>query len=214
MKLISVNVGTLRDLVWKDRTVTTGIFKEPIAGRVKVKALNIEGDRQADLTVHGGAEKAVYLYPSEHYAFWRDELPEARLSWGAFGENLTTEGLLETQINVGDRLRIGNVEVVVTQPRMPCSKLAAKFDRDDLIKRFLDSRRSGFYLKVLKEGEIGAGDEIELLSRDVGNITITELVGLQADKQKDFDLMRRAANVEALAAGWRKKFLQQLAERG
>lgn len=214
MKLLSVNVGLPREIVRKGKVITTGIFKDPIAGRVKVDRLNIAGDRQADLTVHGGAEKAIYVYPSEHYEFWRGELPELNLSWGAFGENLTVEGLFENQVNIGDRFRIGSIETVVTQPRMPCYKLAAKFDRDDIIKRFLASRRSGFYLAVLTEGEIGAGDQIELFSRDSDGITVTDIVGLHVDKPKDFDLMQRAVRVEALAEGWRSHFLDLLVEKG
>jgi MOSC domain-containing protein YiiM len=210
MKIISVNVGVPREIVWKGRDITTGIFKEPVAGRVKVDRLNIEGDRQADLTVHGGVDKAIYVYPSEHYEFWRGELPEMDLRWAAFGENLTTEGLFEDRVNIGDRFRIGTIEAVVTQPRMPCYKLSAKFDRDDIIKRFLASRRSGFYLAVTEEGEIGAGDEIEPISRDAGNITVTDVVRLHVDKPKDFELMKRAVQVEALSEGWRSHFLDQL----
>ncbi|MEP7336620.1 MAG: MOSC domain-containing protein [Acidobacteriota bacterium] len=212
MKVISVNVGVPRAIVWKGRDITTGIFKAPVAGRVKVDRLNIEGDRQADLTVHGGADKAIYVYPSEHYEFWRGELPEMDLPWAAFGENLTTEGLLEDRVNIGDRFRIGTIEVMVTQPRMPCYKLSAKFDRDDIIKRFLASRRSGFYLAVTEEGEIGAGDEIEPVIRDACNITVTDIVRLYVDKPKDFELMKRAVQVEALSEGWRTHFQDQLAK--
>jgi MOSC domain-containing protein YiiM len=213
MKLLSVSVSVPREVVWKNRIVTTGIFKEPVAGRVRVDRLNIEGDRQADLTVHGGTDKAVYVYPSEHYEFWRDELPEMPLGWGAFGENLTVEGLFEEQVNIGDRFRIGTIETMVTQPRMPCYKLAVKFGRDDIIKRFTVSGRSGFYFSVLKEGEIGAGDSIELLSRDENDITVADIFQLYTDKQKDFALMRRATEVEALSEGWRQYFLEKLSER-
>jgi len=212
MKLISVNVGLPREVAWKDRVVTTGIFKKPISGRAKVHRLNIEGDRQADLTVHGGEEKAVYVYPAEHYGFWRSELPEMQLNWGAFGENLTIEGLLEEQVNIGDRFRIGSAEFMVTQPRFPCYKLGVKFERDDMVKRFLVSRRTGFYLSVISEGELGAGDQIELLSRDASEITVADIVRLHVDKEKDFDLMRRATEVEALAEGWRNHFLELLAK--
>jgi MOSC domain-containing protein YiiM len=214
MKLISVNVGMPREVVWKDRVVTTGIFKEPVAGRVNVARLNIEGDRQADLTVHGGVDKAIYVYPYEHYEFWRGELPKMELSWAAFGENLTTEGLLEDQVNVGDRFRVGTIDVEVTQPRMPCYKLGVKFGRDDILKRFLASRRSGFYLRVLEEGEIGAGDEVRLIRRDPHNITVADIVRLYVDKPKDFELMKRAVQVEALSEGWRTHFLEQLAAKG
>ena len=174
MKVISVNIGLPREVEWRNEIVLTSIFKEPVAGRVRVDRLNIEGDRQSDLTVHGGVNKAVYVYPSEHYEFWRNELPDADLPWGAFGENLTTAGLTEDAVRLGDRIAIGSAEFVVTQPRMPCYKLTIRFGRADMIKRFYRSGRSGFYVAVTKEGEIGAGDEITLLSRDDDAITIAE----------------------------------------
>jgi len=174
MQVISINVGLPREVEWRDEIVLTSIFKEPVSGRVHVDRLNIEGDRQSDLTVHGGVNKAVYVYPSEHYAFWRKELPDADLPWGAFGENLTIDGLTEDTVRIGDRLAIGSAEFVVTQPRMPCYKLTIRFGRADMIKRFYRSGRSGFYLAVTKEGEIGAGDEISLVNRDPDSITIAE----------------------------------------
>jgi MOSC domain-containing protein YiiM len=210
LKLISVNVGLPRDIVWKDRVVTTGIFKEPVAGRVAVRRHNLDGDRQADLTVHGGAEKAVYAYPSEHYEFWRAELPEVEFAWGKFGENLTTAGLNEASINIGDRFRIGSATLMVTQPRLPCYKLAAKFNRDDILKRFLASGRTGFYLSVIEEGEIGAGDAIEALSRDENNITVTDIVRLYLRKNEEVELMAKASRLEALPESWRQHFRKQL----
>jgi MOSC domain-containing protein YiiM len=175
MQVISVNVGLPRDVEWRDEIVRTSIFKQPVTGRVRVDRLNIDGDRQSDLTVHGGINKAVYVYPSEHYDFWRKELPHADLPWGAFGENLTTIGLAEADVRIGDRFAIGSAEFVVTQPRMPCYKLTIRFGRADMIKRFHRSGRSGFYLAVAKEGEIGSGDAIALLSRDSGASTIAEV---------------------------------------
>jgi MOSC domain-containing protein YiiM len=148
MRIASVNVGLPREVEWRGRSVTTGIFKSPAEGRIPVRTLNLDGDRQADLSVHGGPEKAVYGYPSEHYEFWRDELPGVHLPPGSFGENLTTEGLLETGLRIGDRLRIGSAVLRVTQPRMPCSKLGVRFQREDMVKRFLASGRSGFYFAV------------------------------------------------------------------
>jgi MOSC domain-containing protein YiiM len=174
MQVISINVGMPREVEWRDELVQTSIFKEPVAGRVRVDRLNIEGDQQSDLTVHGGINKAVYVYPSEHYEFWRKELPDADLPWGAFGENLTTSGLSEDGVHIGDRLAIGSAEFVVTQPRLPCYKLTIRFGRADMLKRFYRSGRSGFYLAVTKEGEIGSGDAISLLSRDIDAITIAE----------------------------------------
>ena len=160
MRVIAVSVGLPREVMWRGRSVHTSIFKAPIEGRVRVGRLNLEGDRQSDLTVHGGANKAVYVYPSEHYAYWREELGE--LPWGSFGENLTTEGLDENSIEVGSGLDIGTASFIVTQPRFPCLKLAVRFDRLDIVKLFADSGRLGFYLSVSREGELAAGDEIKV----------------------------------------------------
>ena len=212
MKLLSVNVSLPREVVWKGRTVTTGIFKEPVEGAVRLRTLNLDGDRQADLSVHGGPDKAVYAYPSEHYAYWREVLPDAELPWGMFGENFTTEGLLEDQINIGDRFRIGSALVMVTQPRMPCYKLGVKFGRDDILKLFLQSRRSGFYFSVLEEGDVAAGDSIESASRDSAAISVAEITSLYVDEEPDLRLMRRAMQVEALPVSWRKYFSKQLGQ--
>ena len=211
MKVISVNVGLPREVMWKGKTVTTGIFKEPVAGRVALDALNLAGDRQADLRVHGGPDKAVYVYPVEHYDYWRGELPGVELPFGAFGENLTVEGLLENEINIGDRFRIGTTELVVRQPRLPCYKLAVKFQRDDIIKRFLDSRRTGFYFAVTREGELGAGDRIEILTRDPNGVTVPDIVRLYLNGDEDPDGLARAANVDALPDNWKTHFADQLA---
>ena len=210
MKLISVNVGLPREIVYKGRSITTGIFKAPVAGRVRARRLNLDGDRQADLTVHGGAEKAVYVYPAEHYAYWRNELPGMQLDWSMFGENFTSEGLLENEVHIGDRFRIGAAAFQVTQPRMPCYKLAAKFQRDDMLKRFLKSLRTGFYFSVVEEGEVAAGDAVELVSRDAAGVTVTDITKLYIGKGKDQDLLRRAVQAEALPASWRDYFLDQL----
>ncbi|HKS39876.1 MAG TPA: MOSC domain-containing protein [Blastocatellia bacterium] len=212
MKIISLNVGLPREIVYKDRSIVTGIFKEPVEGRIRARRLNLDGDRQADLRVHGGAEKAVYAYPSEHYDYWRAELPDMKLPWGMFGENFTVEGLDEKKVNIGDRFRIGDALFMVTQPRMPCYKLAAKFERDDMIKRFLRSRRTGFYFSVIEEGEVGAGDAIELVSKDENNITVTNITQLYVGKGKDQDLLRRAAVLEALPASWRDYFRDRIEE--
>ena len=182
--MISVNVGLPRVVEWKGRTITTGIFKEPVEGRTTLHRLNLDGDRQVDLTVHGGPDKAVYAYPAEHYAHWRQELPGMELPWGTFGENLSTEGLLEDSVNIGDRFRIGTAEVQVTQPRVPCYKLSSKFRRDDMIKRFLASQRSGFYLRVLQEGEVAPGDPFELTSRDANNVTVAYINRLRMQRRR------------------------------
>lgn len=178
MNVISINAGLPRDLEWRGQIVQTSIFKEPVSGTVKVRRLNIDGDQQSDLTVHGGVDKAVYVYPSEHYAFWRQELPSLEFPLGAFGENFTTTGLDEKSTHIGDRLRIGTAEFVVTQPRMPCYKLGIRFGRPDMIKRFLQSGRTGFYLAVTREGEVTAGDGIALIASDPDAIKVAEVVRL------------------------------------
>jgi MOSC domain-containing protein YiiM len=177
-RIISVNVGGPREVVWKGTRVTTSIFKSPVEGAVKVKTLNLHGDRQSDLTVHGGPFKAVYGYPSEHYAYWRMQLPEADFPWGAFGENLTTEGLLEDQLHIGDQLRVGSPLLMVTQPRMPCYKLTIRFDRDDMIKRFIENHTCGFYFSVLEEGQLSADSAVEIVHRDPAGVTVTDIARL------------------------------------
>jgi MOSC domain-containing protein YiiM len=200
MRLISLNVGLPREVSWQGGTVTTGIFKQPVAGRVRVRQLNLDGDRQADLDVHGGPSKAVYVYPSEHYPYWRDKFPDIEMPWGMFGENFTLEGLLEDQVNIGDRLRIGRAEFMVTEPRMPCYKLGIKFGRKDIIPRFLKSRRSGFYLAVLEEGEVGAGDAVRRVSKAERSVTVTDIVRIYDDRRnRDLDLIHRAIETPALA---------------
>ena len=211
MTVISVNVGLPREVMWKGKTVTTGIFKEPVPGRVALDSLNFAGDRQADLRVHGGPDKAVYVYPVEHYDYWRGELTGVELPFGAFGENLSVEGLLENEINIGDRFRIGTAELVVRQPRLPCYKLAVRFQRDDIIKRFLDSRRTGFYFAVTREGNVSSGDQIEILSRDPNGVTIPDIVRLYLDGDQDPDGLARAASVDALPDNWKTHFVDQLA---
>src|SRR5215471_608962 len=165
MHVVSLNTGGPREIEVNGQVVRTSIWKYPRDGRLRVTSLNIEGDEQSDLTVHGGALKAVYCYPSEHYAYWREQLPGADLPWGVFGENITTEGLLETSVSIGDRLQIGSAEFLVTQPRQPCFKLGIRFGREDMVKRFLASGRSGFYVSVAREGELASGDRIVFAER-------------------------------------------------
>ncbi len=206
MKLISVNVGLPRDVSWGEKVVKTGIFKEPVSKRVMVHSLNLDGDGQADLTVHGGLDKAVYVYPFEHYDYWRSELPDVELMPGSFGENFTTTGLREEEINIGDCFDIGTVKLMVTQPRMPCYKLGIRLGRPDMVKRFLASRRTGFYFRVLQEGEVGAGDTLELVSRDDNEITVADITRLYVREQDDPELLHRAAQLEALPKSWRDYF--------
>jgi MOSC domain-containing protein YiiM len=206
MKLLSVNVGLPREALWNGKLVRTSIFKTPVKGRVRVAALNLNGDEQSDLSVHGGADKAVYAYPSEHYPFWRKELPGMDLPWAMFGENFTTEGMLEDAVYVGDHIKVGSAEFVVTQPRMPCYKLAIRFDRPDIVKRFLHSGRTGFYLAVLREGEVAAGDSIELLAQDEHGVTVADIVNLYTADAANQDILRRVSELPALPAGWRDYF--------
>ena len=214
MKLNSVQVGLPREARWQGQSVMTGIFKEPLEGPVMMRTLNLDGDAQADLTVHGGPDKAVYAYPFEHYEYWRNELPEIKFPHGMFGENFTTEGLLEMDVNIGDRFRIGEADLVVTQPRLPCYKLQVKFGRTDIVKRFLQSRRSGFYFAVMREGEVQAGDTIELLSRDGNNVSVADIVRLYAFERDDLETLRRAVQVETLPESWRGYFRHQLEKYG
>ncbi len=210
MKLISVNVGLPREVTWHGRAVKTSIWKKPVEGRLHVATLNLDGDQQSDLSVHGGVDKAVYIYPSEHYAFWRSELPGADLGWGAFGENFTSEGLLEDQVQIGDRFRIGSAEFIATQPRMPCYKLGIRFNRPDLVKRFLQSKKTGFYLAVQREGEVAAGDTIEVIERAESGLTILDVTNLYTGDSQGQDLLRRATELPALPESWRDYFRKRL----
>ena len=203
-------MGLPREVEWRGKPVRTSIFKEPVAGRARVARLNLAGDLQSDLKVHGGADKALYAYPAEHYAFWRDELPGTEFPWGVFGENLTTEGLLEDKVHVGDRFRAGSAEFIVTQPRMPCYKLAIRFDRADMVKRFLRSGRTGFYLAVLREGDVGAGDPIGLVAEDENQISIADVVALYTADAANQDLLRRASELASLPESWRQYFRERL----
>ncbi len=206
MQLISVNVGLPREVDWRGRRVRTSIWKIPAEGRVRVTRLNLDGDQQSDLSVHGGAEKAVYVYPSEHYAYWGRDLPGVDLPWGAFGENFTTEGLLEDGIQIGDRLQVGSAEFVVTQPRMPCYKLGIRFGREDMVKRFLKSGRTGFYLSVLREGDVGTGDPIAFTHRDDHGVTVADISALYTYDADNQPLLHRAIELPALPASWRDYF--------
>jgi MOSC domain-containing protein YiiM len=208
-----VNVGRPREVDWHGRTVRTSIWKSPVNGSIPVSLLNLEGDEQSDLSVHGGPEKAVYAYPHEHYDFWRRELPADDLPSGAFGENLTTEGLLEPDVKIGDRIRVGSVEFLVTQPRTPCFKLGIRFGRDDMVKRFLRSGRSGFYLAVVREGELAPGASIDFVGRADHDVTVADINSLYAREIDNEDLLRRAIEVPALPEGWKEYFRKRLSKR-
>lgn len=217
MKVVSLNVGLPLEVTWHGMQVSTGIFKEPVSGRVPLRKLNFDGDRQADLTVHGGEFKAVYGYPLEHYDYWRNELAGRDLPLGMFGENLTTEGLLEDSVHIGDRFSVGSAELTVTQPRMPCYKLGIKFQSDDMVKRFLASGRSGFYFAVSKEGEVAAGDEVKRIARDPVGVPVPEITRLYILKSygaAELASLRRILQVEALPESWKGYFRQRLAGTG
>jgi len=208
--MISLNVARPRLTVYRGETINTGIFKKPVSGRIALRTLNLDGDQQADLTVHGGPYKAVYAYPSEHYEYWQRQLPGMDLPWGIFGENFTTVGLSEDELHVGDRFRIGSSTLMVRQPRMPCYKLAARFQRDDVIERFLSSGRSGVYFSVEEEGEVGNGDSFDLISQNQDGITIAEMNRLFVREKYNHDLLQKAIATAPLPETWREYFLPRL----
>jgi MOSC domain-containing protein YiiM len=212
MKVLSVNVGLPREVVAGDEVVLTSIFKEPVSGRVPIRDHNLAGNQQADLRVHGGVSKAVYAYPSEHYPYWREQLDRPDLTWGNFGENLTIEGLLEDAVHLGDRLRIGSAELVVTQPRLPCFKLGIRLSRPDVVKSFMASRRSGFYLAVASEGDIAADDAIEIVARDPEAVSIRELLAIHQRERQDTERLRRVVAHPALSDAWRNDLGKRLRE--
>jgi MOSC domain-containing protein YiiM len=210
VKLVSLNVARPRLVLYKGTSINTGIFKQPVSGPVQLRTLNLDGDRQADLSVHGGPHKAVYGYPSEHYSFWWKELPGVDLPWGMFGENFTTSGLAEDELHVGDRFQIGSSIVTVRQPRTPCYKLAARFQRDDMLERFLLSGRSGFYFSVEQEGSVAAEDDFQLLKRNEDGITISEMNRLFVREKYNQELLRKAIQTAALPDDWREYFAERL----
>jgi MOSC domain-containing protein YiiM len=213
MRVISVNAGLPGEIVWCGKEVTTAICKQPVTGRVALRKTNLDGDRQANLALHGGENKAAYGYPIEHYAYWQREFPGRELPMGIFGENFTTEGLLESSVHIGDRFRIGSSEVVVTQPRLPCYKLGMRFESDDMVERFLESRRTGFYFAVIREGEVGAGDAIEKVAQDPNGVPVSEITRLYITKtycEDDLASLQRALCVAALPESWKNDFQSRL----
>jgi MOSC domain-containing protein YiiM len=214
MEVVSINAGLPREVSWRGRSLLTGIFKSPIEGPVKLRTLNLDGDGQADLTVHGGPNKAAYLYPAEHYEFWRNELSDMDLTWGHFGENFTSQGLLEENVLVGDTFRVGSTFVKVTEPRMPCYKLGIRFGRADMVKHFLAARRTGFYFAVLEEGTVQAGDSFTYVERSTHGISVADITRLYAFDRDDWATMRRVVEVEALSKSWRVYFQDRLEKHG
>jgi MOSC domain-containing protein YiiM len=214
IELISVNCGLPREVAWHGRSVTTSIYKEPVKGRVALRTLNLDGDRQADLSVHGGVSKAVYCYPFAHYEYWKQELPGRELPLGSFGENFTVNGLVEHMVHIGDRFAVGSAEVVVTEPRLPCYKLGIKFESDEMVKRFLASRRSGFYLAVVREGDVGAGDKIVMTGREPGSVPLPWIIRLHVAKdysRQDVKEVRQVLAAPAVPESWKDYFLERLA---
>jgi MOSC domain-containing protein YiiM len=213
VKVLSVNAGLPREVVWRGKPVTTGIYKQPVAGPVVIRTLNLDGDRQADLRVHGGRDKAVYAYPSEFYELWSRERPELEFGPGTFGENLTTAGLLDGDVSVGDSFRVGTAELVVTQPRIPCFKLGIKMGRDDFVTEFLERGLLGFYLAVAHEGEVEAGDPIVELQRDPRGFRVSEVARLFASDRGNLERMRAAAELDVLPNSWRDYFRKRVNAR-
>jgi MOSC domain-containing protein YiiM len=212
MKVLSVNVGLPRKVLFNGQTITTAIFKDPVKGPIMLRKINLDGDKQADLTVHGGVDKAVYSYPAEHYDYWRKQYPNIDIVWGMFGENFTTQGLMEDTVNIGDQVQIGSAKLVATQPRMPCYKLGVRFGIMEIIRRFLSSGRPGIYFKVLKQGEVKTDDKIEIIEKDKNNVTVKDIVRLYINRDHidNIETMRRAIKISALPEGWKYEFQQNI----
>ena len=210
MKLLSVNVSQPKEVSYNGERIKTGIFKEPVSGRTMMRRLNLDGDGQGDPSVHGGVHKAVYVYPMEHYDYWKHELGRKDLTYGQFGENLTVEGLLEETVHIGDVFRVGEALVEVSQPRVPCFKLGIKMRNPRIVKPFLASERVGFYVRVLEEGEVGAGDAIERTKVGEGQMTVKEIVHLRHFDTANTEAAEKAANLPALTPSWRDSFMEIL----
>lgn len=210
MKLESIFVGKPTEVTVDDKVVETGIYKSRISGPVYVSETQIEGDGQADLSVHGGIDKAVYAYPAEHYVFWKAERDDLLFEPGVFGENLSVSGMTEDQVCVGDVFQVGAVKLKVTTPRMPCFKLGIKMGDPRFVKDFMQAEKNGFYLKVLQEGEIEAGDSIKKVEEDGYSLSILEMVQLYTTRKYDENLMRKAVTSPSLPEDWREYFRKRL----
>jgi MOSC domain-containing protein YiiM len=213
MKLLSINVGLPRAVDHRGAVVTTGIFKEPVAGPVRLTTLNLDGDRQADLRVHGGIHKAVYAYPFEHYAFWAQVLGRDGFPRGQFGENFTTTGLLEDEVYIGDVFQIGGARVQVTQPRSPCFKLGLRMGDESFPARFTAANHTGFYLRVLAEGTVQAGDTIQRIKRASSSMSVRDVFRLRHGDGGTREECERAARLADLAPSWRAAFDRRLVEQ-
>lgn len=206
MRVVSLNVGIPREVKGPNGSVTTGIFKSPVSGRLTLRRHNLDGDEKADLRYHGGEHKAVYAYPYEHYDYWREHLGRDDFTFGQFGENLTTEGMLETEVHIGDVFRIGTASIQVTQPRQPCYKLGIRMGRPEIVKEFLESERSGIYFRVVEEGELAAGDPIELIQPDPERVSVHFVNHLRFFDKSNREGIAKALRVQALSPSWREDF--------
>src|SRR5262252_239453 len=205
-KLLSVNVGLPRDVAWHGRIVRTGIWKDPVHGRRRVKRLNVEGDGQADLGGHGGEQRAVFVYQIESYRYWEERLGRSDFTHGQFGENFTIEELPDDEVCVGDRYRIGTALFEVTQPRVTCYRIGLRMNEPRMPALLTSSGRPGFYLRVLQEGEVGAGDEIVKVGEADEQMTVAEINALLYSANHSPDRLERALRIEALSPGWRGSF--------
>lgn len=210
-KLLSVNVSLPKEVTYSGRAITTGIFKEPVAGRVMLRKLNLDGDGQADLKGHAGIHKAAYVFPHEYYARWERALGRGPFPFGQFGENFTVTGLTDEEVHVGDRFRAGGALVEVTQPRVPCAKLAIRMDEPGFLRPFMAEARVGYYLRVLEEGEVGSGDAIARVHADPERMSVREMFKLLYHDEEKLEGAKRAQRIAALSPGWRDAFGEILA---
>ena len=211
MRLLSVNVSQPIAVEIGAQRYHSGIYKSAVAGRLWLSRTQLAGDGQADMENHGGPNRAVYCYPHEHYAYWAGELGRDDFEYGQFGENLSTQGLLETAVCVGDAFRVGEAIIQVTQPRVPCYKLANKLGIPNFAKTFLQANRPGFYARVLEEGSLGAGDVIQQIAKDPVGMTVAEVNAALYLGPAERATVERALQIEALSPGWRRSFEKLLA---
>lgn len=212
MSILSINVSPPKDVPFGNKTLTTGIYKEPIAGRVMLHSMNLAGDGQADLVAHGGTYKAAYVYSYDNYGFWSAQLDRDDFTYGQFGENFTVAGLLDTDVLVGSIYRIGDALVQVTQPRVPCFKLAHKMGIPTFVKQFMQAQRTGFYLRVLEEGEVGVGDTFELVTPDPVGMSVYDIFHLLYFDKTNVEQAKRALDIDGMSPGWIGSFEEMVAK--
>lgn len=215
MLIRSVNVSLPKQVQHKNKTVSTGIFKQPVPGRVTVSTFNLDGDKQVDLVNHGGEHKAVYGFAAEHYLFWQQKLGLAALPFGKFGENLTVEGLDEATLCIGDRLRVGQSLLEISQPRVPCFKLGMAFERDDMPRLFVEHAATGIYFRVIETGSVAAGDRVTLAEPHPAKLSVQRLFRAYFDKSLPLNektpVLEQALKIDALSQEWREKLEKRLA---